>query len=64
MIPGDPAVLEASGQSTPSVAFLANFAVAREGRHLLQAKLSAAGAVPSRIYVKADYLGPVYSNVF
>jgi alpha-amylase len=64
VIPGTPAVLQASGQSTPGVAFPANFTVVREGRHLLQAKLSTAGAVPARIYVKADYRGPVSSNLF
>src|ERR1700677_4232067 len=64
LIRGDPAVLEASGQSTPSVAFLANFAVARKERHLLQAKLSTAGGVPTRIYVKADYLGPSTRTFF
>jgi len=64
LIPGAAAVLQASGQSTPGVPLTANFVVAREGRHLLQAKLSTAGAAPARVYIKADYLGPASSNLF
>jgi alpha-amylase len=55
--------LQKSGHSTPNVPFTANFTVAQEGRHLLQAQLSKAGDAPARIYIKVDYLGPASLNV-
>jgi alpha-amylase len=61
---GTPPVLLQSGQSTPDNPFNAKFTVRQEGRHLLQAQLSSAGAAPARLYVKVEYLGPASSILF
>jgi len=61
---GAGAVKQVSGPGGPTVPLTASFDVAKEGRHLLQAKLSTAGAVPARLYVKVDYLGPSTSDLF
>ena len=58
-----PAVMQ-SGQCGPAVPLIAHFNVGQEGRYLLQARLSNAGAAPSRIYVKVDYIGPATSTAF
>jgi alpha-amylase len=63
-IPNSAPVLQQSGQSTPNVPFTASFTVGQEGRHILQARLSTADAEPAKIYIKADYLGPVTSDLF
>jgi alpha-amylase len=63
-MPNSTPVLQPSGQSTPNVPFTASFTVAQEGRHILQARLSTAGAEPATIYIKADYLGPAISDLF
>jgi alpha-amylase len=64
LIPGSAPVMQQSGASSPDQPFRASFQVAAEGRHILQAKLSPAGAAPARLYVKADYLGPAISALF
>lgn len=62
--PGAPVIIQRSGQSSPDIPFINSFTVANEGRHLLQARLTTAGAAPARIYVKVDYLGPAKSALF
>jgi len=57
-------VLQQSGASTANVPLTASFMVAEEGRHVVQAKLSRAAAVPARIYIKVDYQGPATSTLF
>ena len=57
-------VLQQSGASTANVPLTASFMVAEEGRHVVQAKLSRAAAVPARIYIKVDYQGPATSALF
>lgn len=64
LLAGSAAVIAQSGESTATVPFSVSFAVAQEGRHLLEARLSNAGAVPARLYIKVDYLGPATSNLF
>jgi alpha-amylase len=64
LLPGSEPVLQQSGTSSPNEPFMAAFNVAQEGRHLMQARLSAAGAPPARLYVKVDYIGPATSNLF
>jgi alpha-amylase len=61
---GSPALPQQSGQSTPSVPFMVSITVKQEGGHLIQARLSTAGAAPARIYVKVDYIGPANSDLF
>jgi alpha-amylase len=63
LIPGGPPVNQ-SGPATPLLPLAASFTAVREGSHLIQARLSAAGASPARIYVKVDYLGPASSILF
>ena len=58
-----PAVMQ-SGKCGPGNPLIAHFNVGTEGRYLLQARLSNAGAAPARIYVKADYIGPATSSAF
>jgi alpha-amylase len=63
-IPGAvPAVMD-SGPTGPTDPLIVHFTVGKEGRYLLQARLSTAGAAPARIYVKADYIGPATSSAF
>jgi len=62
--PDGSAVLQESGQSAPALPFAASFNVSEEGRHLVQVRLSIAGSVPARAYVKVDYLGPAMSTLF
>jgi alpha-amylase len=57
-------VLAQSGESGPNVPLAPTLAIAQEGRYLLQARLSTAGAPPARIYLKADYLGPATSDLY
>ena len=64
LIPGSSPVLNQSGSSSPTVPLTAAFTVAKEGRHVVQAKLSSAGATPARLYIKLDYLGPATSDLF
>jgi alpha-amylase len=63
-IAGNPPVLSQSGATTPTAPLTASFEVPKEGFHLIQAKLSTAGASPARIYVKVDYIAPATSNLF
>jgi alpha-amylase len=64
LLDGSGPVLLQNGTSSPSVPLTASFKVVLEGRHVLKAKLSLAGAVPGRLYIKADYLGPATSILF
>ena len=64
LAPGNTIALAKSGPSTSDLALTGSFIVLQEGRHLMQAKLSIAGAAPARIYVKADYMGPATSLLF
>jgi len=63
-IPSETPALTKSGDCAPNAPLIANFKVEKEGRYLLQAKLSQAGSAPARIYVKADYIGPATSTAF
>ena len=62
--PGIPQVFEQSGQSEPNLPFATSFQVIQEGLHIVQTKLSNLGAVPARLYLKLDYLGPASSALF
>ena len=64
LLPNAPNVFQQSGQTTPNVPLIASLTVAQEGRHVLQARLSTAGAPAARIYIKVDYLGPALSVLF
>ena len=64
LMPGNPPAKQQSGPTTPTVPLAASFNVATGGRYVIQAKLSAAGAAPARVYVKVDYLGPASSTLF
>ena len=62
--PGSAQVCSGTGTSTPSVPLIASFAVAREGWHTLQAKLTNSAPNPARLYVKVDYIGPAATTQF
>ncbi|WP_263375324.1 alpha-amylase domain-containing protein [Granulicella aggregans] len=47
-----------TGTAGPDHPLVASFEVGLEGRHILTAKLTNAAALPARLYVKVDYLGP------
>jgi len=61
---GAPAIPTAAGPATPTVPLTASFTVSTEGRHLITACLSTAGAPPARLYIKVDYLGPATPTAF
>jgi alpha-amylase len=64
LMPGAAPIAAPSGAATPTVPLTASVPVAVEGRYVLQAQLSAAGAAPARLYIKVDYLGPAKSILF
>ncbi len=64
LMPGAAPIAAASGAATPSVPLVVGAAVAVEGRYILRARLSTAGAAPARLYVKIDYMGPGQSMLF
>jgi alpha-amylase len=64
LVPGNAPVVAASGAAGPSVPFVAGGNVPAEGRYVLQARLSTAGAAPARLYLKVDYQGPAASTLF
>jgi alpha-amylase len=64
LMPGNAPVLASSGAAAPAVPLVATAEVAAEGRYVLQARLSMAGAAPARLYLKLDYLGPAASALF
>ncbi|RXH54826.1 alpha-amylase domain-containing protein [Granulicella sibirica] len=61
MLTSGGAVLEAANGAVP---LALSAAIEVEGRYVLRAKVSAAGAAPARLYVKVDYLGPAESALF
>jgi alpha-amylase len=64
LMPGNAPVVASSGAAGSSVPLIASAEVAAEGRYVIQARLSAAGAAPARLYLKVDYLGPAASALF
>jgi len=64
LMPGAAPIAAPSGPATPTVPLTVSVRVAVEGRYVLQAELSPAGAAPARLYVKVDYLGPAQSMLF
>jgi len=64
LMPGSAPIAASSGEAGPLVPFGVRVAVLVEGRYILQAKLSNAGASPARLYVKVDYVGPAESTAF
>ncbi len=64
LMPGVAPIAAPSGAATPSVPLAVSAPVSVEGRYILRAKLSTAGAAPARLYVKVDYMGPSQSVLF
>ncbi|MGD0676521.1 MAG: alpha-amylase domain-containing protein [Polyangiaceae bacterium] len=57
-------VAASSGAAGPSAPLVLSANVSVEGRYVLQARLSTAGAASARLYVKVDYMGPAASTLF
>ena len=64
LMPGNAPIVASAGTATPTVPLVIVANVTAEGRYVLQAKLSNAGAAPARLYVKVDYMGPANSALF
>jgi alpha-amylase len=64
LMPGSAPVFAQSGTAKPYAPLTIGAAVPREGRYVLQAKLSNAASLPARLYVKAEYIGPAESALF
>lgn len=63
LVPNAAPVIASSGTAGPSSPLVASTNVPAEGRYVLQARLSTAGA-PARLNVKVDYMGPAVSALF
>jgi alpha-amylase len=64
LMAGSTPIAALSGAATPTTPLAIGVTVQQEGRYVLQARLSNAGASPARLYVKVDYLGPAKSTRF
>ena len=61
---GSTPVSASSGAATPTHPLVTSVTIQKENRYILQARLSNAAALPTRLYIKVDHMGPAESALF